>query len=366
MKILHFIYGLNIGGAETFISNLINSKELDFEFHFVIQNPNITNEEIKNYIQSKNLPIVHLIPSFIKNPFSHYHALKKLLKSYDFDVVHIHVNSLMNPIPLVICKSLNIKIIIHSHNTSNSSGGKIVTLLHILSRTLFLNKHQNKIACSESAGKWMFKKYDFNVIDNAINLEKYKYNNFARIKTRRALGISDDVFVIGSVGRLVPQKNFPRLLEIFDYFKSKYPTSKLLIVGDGPQKEQLEKLKLELGLDGVIFVGSKQDPSPYYSSMDCFVMPSLFEGLGFTAIEAQASGLPVIASTGVPNIVNASGNVRFINLKDSNEQWSDALEQIILKFHKHKPDRIELGKKLKGSRFDLSSQSSKMRDMYLK
>lgn len=121
MKILHFIHGLNIGGAESFIRNEMNAMASmpDFKFEFAIQNPNITNSELLAMAGSEN---IHKLPSFPLNIIPQYKALSRLLKTNHYDVVHIHANALVNPVPIDVCKRLSQPAVIHSHSTENGGG----------------------------------------------------------------------------------------------------------------------------------------------------------------------------------------------------------------------------------------------------
>lgn len=363
MKILHFIYGLNIGGAETFINNLVKNSPSGIDHYFVIQNPNITNPSIKYYIDKRKKENLYIIPPFPKASLQQYNKLKHLIMDNDFNWLHIHVNSLINPIPLIVSKRVGINTIVHSHNSNNAAGGSIGKIIHHLNKNLFLRKNVEKVACSEIAGEWMFANKNFRIINNAIDLKLFEFSEVERNRIRAKYSIDSNSIVIGSVGRLHPQKNFNGMLDIFAKYHTLNNNSFLLLVGDGPIIDELKQKTANLKLErNIIFAGSQSNPAPFYSAMDCFLMPSLFEGLGFTAIEAQASGLPVVASTGVPEIVNVSGGVSFIDLKDPLEKWAKTIEDKITKFSSK--DRLQTGQLLKGSSFDIEAQINNILNIY--
>lgn len=361
-RILHFIHGLNIGGAETFLSNLIQNSPSDFEYHFAIQNKNITNPFFLTYIENKN-GILHILPDFTSHPISQYFHLKKLLKYHEFDCIHIHMNALINPIPLIAPINSRTQVIIHSHSSSNNSGGRMAKLIHYINRTIFLNKKQKYVACSNIAGNWMFNEKQFLIINNAVFLDDFQYKKEDRNFIRKKYLIEEDTIIIGTVARLVNQKNIAFLIYLFNELLSKKTNSKLLIVGEGPERGNLEVLAKKLRIESeIIFAGNQFKPTPYYSAMDFFIMPSFFEGLGFTAIEAQASGLPVITSDKVPADICISPLVAQLPLESTYSLWVNKILELLEQTKEI--NRIDVSKYLKGSNFDISVQQEKILSLY--
>lgn len=327
-RVLHFIHGLHIGGAESFITNLIDSLENsnEFNFQFVLQDRDISNAYFRKLkeLSSENF---FFVPAFPFHPISQFYKLKKILKTNSFDAVHIHMNSFVNPIPIIVSHELKIPVIVHSHSTQNFAGGNLGKLIHMINRKLYNKLINLRIACGNEAGNWMFNCNSYTIIHNAINIEKFRYNRENRLIIRDDFKINDETIVIGMVGRLHPVKNHKRAIEIFKEFHSKYSDSKLLIVGDGPLKNELlvfiESLHLK---ENVIFAGAIDEVSPYYSAMDVLIFPSLFEGLSIAGIEAQASGLKIIASDSIAKEMDISKSVDFISLKESNCLWCEKLK----------------------------------------
>lgn len=205
MRILHFIHGLNIGGAESFIRNEIQamSSMTDYTFEFAIQNPNITNTELSAMVRKDQ---IHILPAFPRKPLSQYRALLKLLKSEHYDVVHIHANALVNPIPLQVCNKLSQLAVIHSHSTKNG-GGKQGLLIHNWNRRkVVASPNFKRIACSTAAGEWMFGQSLYRVVYNSIDIKRFLFNDTLRSEIRRRYGVDDDTVLIGSVGRVTPPK----------------------------------------------------------------------------------------------------------------------------------------------------------------
>jgi len=313
IRILHFIYGLHIGGAETFIANTVeNLNSGEFHFDFALQDSNITNKRLLRYISNNNAK-VYVLPRFPFHVCSQYRILSRILETQHYDIVHIHINAALNPVPFLAAKKMPYaKFIVHSHNTSNNRGGFVGLALHKFNRRMLMPTSIIRVACSKLAGQWMFGKAEFHIINNAINPADYSFSMLGRKNIRELYSIPNDYVVLGSIGRLTPQKNHIFMLQVFKLFHSRNPKSKLLIVGEGPLLSELEDQVKEMTISNdVIFAGSQTATQSYYSAIDCFLMPSHFEGLAYTAVEAQANGLPLIASVNVTPESQIADNMMF-------------------------------------------------------
>jgi glycosyltransferase involved in cell wall biosynthesis len=271
------------------------------------------------------------------------------------------MNAFVNPIPAIVASKFPNKVIIHSHSSLNSSGGVIAKFVHKINKSLFLKEKFVRLACSDLAGHWMFGNNTYVVVNNAVDLSRFKFNEQTRQELRHQLGINDE-FVIGHVGRFVEPKNHKLLLKIFANYRREYPTdnAQLVLVGDGPLFEDIKALAEEFGIaDSVHFIGSVDNPEKYYNVFDCFLFPSLFEGLGFVAIEAQACGLPVVASDVIPNDINVGKNVKFVSLSSSLEDWCTAIKDSCNSNH------AMISSSLVGSKFDLTNMVHQMMKIYM-
>ena len=168
----------------------------------------------------------------------------------------------------------------------------------------------------------------FRIIRNGIDLEEYRYRKDVSLELRNILGIPDSAFVIGCVGRVCEQKNYTFAVNVLEKVLEDYPNARLVIVGDGPDKCALEEYITGKGLDrSVMLLGVRDDVNALYSVFDLLLMPSLYEGLPFTGIEAQAAGLPCIYSTGVPRQSDISGTGTFIPLSEGAASWAGTVVQ---------------------------------------
>ncbi|RHF81782.1 MULTISPECIES: glycosyltransferase [Lachnospiraceae] len=218
--------------------------------------------------------------------------------------------------------------VIHAHNNGYNRSfnlkDKIYEKFFHMTKQCYVTDY---LACSDLAGKWLFHTKGFTVIPNAVPFEKYTFSKPLRKKIRKECSIKDSETLYGFCGRLVEQKNPDFLLEIFKYILQKQPTGKLLIVGDGQLREKLEdKIKKEHLDKKVTITGMVPNVEDYMQAMDCFILPSRFEGFGIVLLEAQAAGLPCFTSKNVvPKETNLTGHVRFLGLDDGAKVWADKI-----------------------------------------
>ncbi len=311
------------GGVESVVMNYyrhIDRSKIQFNFICDEDSTNIPYEEIEK-LGGK----VILIPPYQKI-FKYHKKLKKILKEGNYKIVHSHINTL-SVFSLFAAKCAGVPVrIAHSHSTTNKKEKKKNLVKQIL-RPFSKVFATDYMACTEHAGRWLFgnKEYDNGnvyLLNNAIDLDKFKYDEKLRKEKRKELNIKEDTLVIGHVGRFVEQKNHRFLIDIFNEVHKQNKNSVLLLIGQGPLMDEMKQKVDSLGIsDSVKFLGQRKDVSELYNAMDLFLFPSLYEGLGMVLIEAQANGLPCIASTEVPKIADISNNVQFYNLNDSIDIW---------------------------------------------
>ena len=249
----------------------------------------------------------------------------------EWDAIWVNVCSLANIDYLKIAKRYGIKKrIIHSHNSQNMDS-RLRLILHKLNK-LIINKYATDYwACSEDAAHWFYSKDLMKkvvMIHNAIDVERMKFDEQKRRDIREHYGL-DNRFLIGNVGRLHFQKNQEFAIDVFKKYHQDNPDSVLVLVGQGEDEEKLKQKVATCKLEGaVMFTGVQNDIQAWLSSFDLFLFPSRFEGLGIAALEAQANGLPVIASKGViPEEVKINENFLFLDINAGLEQWCYAIAE---------------------------------------
>lgn len=271
--------------------------------------------------------------------FSYLKSLKKIHKQTNYNAIHFNI-SYANFLPILAAKWAGFeRIIVHSHSTEIDDKRKLVRglkkCIHYVGKQLMPVLGTDFLACSQLAGEWMYpenlrERSHYHIAKNAIDLDKYRFNPDIRDKMRNSLGIGASTFCVGHVGRFSYQKNHEFLIQVFAELHRQVPDSCLLLIGghmNGDAYYHNAKIvveRLHLG-DCVKFLGIRKDVPNLMQAMDCFVLPSRFEGLGIVGIESQAAGLPCIVSDRVPQELNICGHVEFISIDFGTLGWVQAL-----------------------------------------
>ena len=320
IRILHIVTYMGRGGLETMLMNYyraIDRTKVQFDF--------LTHRDFRadydDEIEALGGKIFRL-PNL--NPFSRSYlgALDRFFREHpEYRIVHSHLDC-MSAIPLKAAKKHGVPVRIgHAHNSSQPRDAKY--LLKLFYKRMIAGQATQLFACSEEAGRWMFGNADFRVLNNAIDAGKYAFDAAIRSEVRHELGLPADALVVGHVGRFDPQKNHRFLVEIFE----KMPEdARLLLVGDGVLRPDVEQQAEALGIrDRILFTGVRTDVDRLLQAMDVFLMPSLFEGLPVSIVEAQAAGLPCLISDKVPIECKKTELVTQIPLDASPAEWAEAV-----------------------------------------
>ena len=302
-KIKILIIGMSsiVGGVETYIMNLcenIDLKQIQFDFLVPENFDGIYRKKIEKFGGK-----IYEVPNFKKHPLKSFKELKKIYKNEKYDIIHTNLCNSSGVLYVLPAKIINKEtfVIAHSHTSSDKH-----RMQHLIFRPILNIITNERVACSNVAAKWMFgnRKKDVLILNNAVNLEKFGYNEDIRKKVRTQLEI-DDKFVIGHVGRFEQEKNHIFLIEIFNEIHKKNPKTVLMLIGTGSLLQSIKLKAKELNLeDSILFMGICENTYELYQAMDIFVLPSIFEGLPVVGIEAQASGLKCIFSD---NVTRTSG-----------------------------------------------------------
>lgn len=325
IRVLHVVTHMNRGGLETMIMNYyrhIDRNKVQFDF--------LTHREGKkdydDEIEKLGGKIFHL-PSL--NPFSknYLNQLNRFFEEHkEYKIVHSHLDC-MSAYPLKVAKKYGVPVrIAHSHTTSQKKDLKYWVKMY--SKRNIPKYATELFACSENAGRWMFGKENFTVIKNAIDTKKYIYNKDIATAKRKELGVSERL-VIGHVGSFNYPKNHEFLIDIFEEVLKMRKDAVLVLIGKGELerkiKEKVKKRNLE---DSVLFLGIRGDVPELLQTMDVFVFPSLYEGLGIAAIEAQVSGIPCLISDRVPEECQVTSCVTVLPLKKNASIWGKTIVKI--------------------------------------
>lgn len=325
IRVAHVVGKWVGGGVEAVIMNYyrnINHDKIQFDFIFDNDSEGIPYKEIESLGGR-----VILIPPY-QRIFRYHKELKKVLKDGNYKIVHSHIN-VLSVFSLYAAKKAGVPVrIAHSHSTTNKIEWK-KNLLKMLLKPFSKLFATDYFACTEHAGRWLFGDKAFEegkvfILNNAIDLNKFKYDENIRKKKRKELNINEDTLVMGHIGRFVAQKNHEFVIDIFREVHKQNRNSILLLIGQGPLQKEIRQKVNELGLNEcIVFLEQRDDTNELYQAFDIFILPSLYEGLGMVLIEAQASGLPCICSTEVPNSAKVTDNLKFINLLENSEFWKN-------------------------------------------
>jgi glycosyltransferase involved in cell wall biosynthesis len=324
MRIAHVVGGaMNSGGVESFIMNMfeaIDKNHFVFDFVCASEQAGLYDDRIKA-LGGRIYPICvssnRVKNIILKDGYKRY--LNFFLSHRHFDAVHIHTHNCGRYYIAKAAIDAGIKnIVYHIHAMCGNR------LLNFIGRRYLKSKPIKLVACGQAAGRRGYGTAE-EILRNAIDLEKYLFNPDVRDRIRREYKIDDNTVVFGNVARLAPQKNQAFLLDIFSRLRIK---RKLIFIGDGELRAQLEELVKNNGIEDVIFLGNRSDVNELLNCFDVFVLPSVSEGLPITAIEAQANGLSCIFSENVTREVGI-GNTEFIALNQ--EQWIKSLDCVNIK-----------------------------------
>ena len=350
------------GGVEAVVMNYyrhLDHSEVQFDFICDDDSTNIPYDEIEK-LGGK----VILIPPYQK-VFKYQKELRRVLRNGKYKIVHSHINTL-SVFPLYAAKKVGVPVrIAHSHSTTNKKEWKKNLLKQVL-RPFSKKYATNYMCCSELAGRWLFgdKAYDEGkvyLLNNAIDLDKFKYDKKIGDKKRKELGIKEDTIVIGHIGRFVAQKNHIFLIDIFNQFHKKEKNSILLLAGQGPLQEEIKNKVRELGLDdSVRFLGQRNDANELYQAFDVFLLPSLYEGLPVVGVEAQASGLLFFFSDDMTKETKVLDSTVFMSLSNTAEEWTG---EILTNLKDYK--RINTKNEVSDNGFDIEIEARKLEKYYI-
>ena len=354
------------GGAEAMIMNYmrnINRDIIKFDF--------LTNRGYRaayeDEIESLGGKVYHMCPMYPGKFHRYKKEVREFLKEHpEYKIIHSNLEE-RSYLPLKVAKKMGVPVrISHSHNRPLGINPKLIVRYYFRFMLKFYNTHM--FACGEEAGDWLYGKKNrenVTIMNNAVDANQYRYNPEVSKEMKEQLGIEGKK-VIGHVGRFFPQKNHDFLIDIFNEIYKKDKDTVLLLVGGGELddalknqiKEKVKKLGLE---DAVQFLGVREDVDRIVQTFDVFLLPSLFEGLPVTMVEAQAAGLPCVISDKVPIQCDLTGNVWVVPLEEPPEKWADVVLDKANNFEKR-----DTYQQIADAGFDIKSQAKWLEEFYVK
>lgn len=328
LRVLHFQGRMGRGGAETFLMNTyrnLDRKKVQFDFLIYREFKNVKpyHEEIKNLGGR-----IFYVTNPKKNIFKYIKEVKHLLKKESFDIVHSQVFFGGGLNLWLAFRSGIKKRIVHSHATSHEQSQSIMfmTARKILDRLMF-KYATDYLACSYEAGTALYgENHPFIFVPNGIDLEKYHSVPKLKSEIKEQLSINESAFVVGNIGRFELQKNHKFLIDIFKKVIQIKPNSHLLLIGEGSLENEIKTKVKEYNLEhNISFLGVREDIPEVLKAIDVFLMPSLYEGLPISAVEAQAAGNKLVLADTISKETKLTENVQFLSLDNSADYWAKCI-----------------------------------------
>ena len=372
LRVLQYVRVLDNGGIESLIFNLLDKTErnrVNYDFLLLRDQIESHEDDIQKYNSQKIIVNIDLSGNIFSRYKKLYLGLLKYFENCPYKIVHFQAvgTSFGGSLALLAAKKSGIPIrIVHAHSADYKTN--VIRRIDILLGQWFHKKWGTHfMACSDKAAQFSFgKNYKKHckviILNNGIDTDKFRFDEAERIRVRQEYDI-ENKFVIGSIGRLSPQKNHIFMLDVLKEVLKIKDNAVLLVVGSSStnHEEYAEMLKKTIDSSElkkhVIFTGEIKDANRIYNGFDVYLFPSLWEGLGIAAIEAQTNGLPVFASNNVPIEAKITSNFHYLSLEDSAKKWAEKICE-----NCHRKDEYD---KVISAGYDISSSAKKLTQYYL-
>lgn len=354
---------MHAGGKKNLVMEYyrhIDRDKVQFDFFCDTDSNSVPKEEIEALGGR-----VYMIPPY-QNIFANMKAMKKLFKENKYPILHGY-NSTMNIFAMFAGKQCGIPVRINESISMGHKSDKKNILKNVLkpfSKCFATHYMSNGEVC----GRWQFGDNLFDagkvtVFKTVIDTEKHKYEPELREKCRKEFGVEDNI-VIGHIGRFTAQKNTLFIIDIFNEIVKREDKAKLLLIGHGDLEEEMLSKIEDYGIDDhVLFLGKREDIHQFYNAMDCFLLPSLYEGLPVVGVEAECCGLPMFFSTEIPRESSPCDNLGFfVELDKSAEEWAIEVLSETKQAMKSRRSREE---DVKAAEFDSTEEAMKLTQYYL-
>lgn len=357
IRVLQVVPNMNAGGLETLIMNLyrnIDREKIQFDFLLHYDGDFFYSDEIRKL----GGHIYNLTVRDDNNFLKYIRDLDTFFSNHkEYNIVHGHMVSTA-VFYLHYAKKYGCKVrIVHSHNTNTVSGFK--GLVKKMLAKWAVVPANTYFACGELAGKSLYGKKKFVVLNNGIDINRFRYSENIRKEVRKEINIEKN-HVYGHVGRFNMQKNHKFLLEIFKEICKLDDKALLLLVGMGELEEDIFNQAKEMGIfNRIKYLGVRDDVNRLYQAMDIFILPSFFEGFPVVATECQASGLPMLVSDSVTREIKITPCVHFLSLDDDTKKWAKTATEII------KEKRHDYSEEVENSGYEIKNIANKLQNFYI-
>ena len=364
IRVLHSVSNMARAGIETMLMNYyrqMDRERIQFDFLANKPVPGEYDEEIRQMGGR-----VFVSPGLNPLHFPQYKRFvgELLRENPDIKIVHAH-NEAMGYYALKSAQAAGIRVrIAHAHNTQIIRDYKYP--LKMVCKRLLPGAATDYWSCGRDAGIYYYGEKRWResgfILHNAIDLGRFRFQQEVRDNLRGRYGL-ENCFVIGHVGRFNLQKNHTRLLDVFAKIAAQAPDARLVLIGVGELEEATKEKAKALGLqDRVLFLGQMANVNEWYQAMDCFALPSLFEGLPVVGVEAQAAGLPCFFSDHVTDEILLLPSARRLPLADSDDAWA----REILSARAPAPDRAPAADLVRQAGYDIAAEAKKLQERYIR
>lgn len=334
MRVLHITEVLEPAGIESFLMNMyrhIDTDRVQFDFLVTRDQKEYYDDEISQMGGRKYCINCTSTGNTFLRVIQESRSLYRFLVKHPYEIIHLHTCTPLRALYLVAAKAAGVRIrIIHSHSAEVAGKSVIKQMVYAFTRQIIPYFATHYFACSKAASRWLYPKRIWQrdrdwVFYNGIDTDRFAFSEEKRKCYREELGLKNK-YVIIHTGRFLAQKNQAFLVEMFSELFSHCPQAHLLMLGKGELRDQVEQKVRQFGLEEhVTFLGVRNDVAEILSAADCYVMPSLYEGLPVAGVEAQCSGLPCIFSKNVTREVAFSNNVKFLGLDEPISAWVEVI-----------------------------------------
>ncbi len=344
-------------GAETMIMNYVRQLVKYQIFDISILVHGYEKGDYDDELLELGINIIQ-VPIRSRSPLSYKSKIKDVLTKHKFEIVHCNMDASSGDF-LEIAKKCGVPIrIVHSHTTKFQAQTFIKKIIAKNSKRKIPVVATNFLACSKMAGDWMFGTKNYMVLNNAIDLDLYKFNEETRNLVRKQLLLPLDATVLGHIGRFCFEKNHEGLIDIFEKYYKHNDKAILLCIGDGPTKNHIAELAKKKGLSDVVkFLGVRSDIPCLLQAMDVFLLPSLFEGLPVVGIEAQAAGIPCLFSEAVTEEVCLLESSKRVSLNDE-DRWIEEIDNL-------KGKKVVDISPLESAGYSITEEAKKLKNYYM-
>ena len=354
IRVLQCVNNMHRAGLETMLMNYYRHMDRDeIQFDFLTHRPE--RSDYDDEIERLGGRVFYAPRLYPQNYAAYFSFMKVFFREHpEYRIVHAHIDA-MSYLPLLAAKRAGVPIrIAHSHSTSIDRDLKYPIKQGF--RLLLPTAATHRFSCGQAAGEFLFRGKNFKLIPNAVESEKYRPDLLLRARVRAELGLTDKL-VLGHVGRFSYPKNHEFLLDVFAAALRKDENVRLLLIGAGENEAAIREKVRRLSLtEKVLFLGSQAEVARFYQAMDVFVMPSRFEGVPLTGVEAQFAALPCVFSDRVPTEVAFTENCCFLPLAAGADMWADH----VLAHAKDERTAVPLN----GARYDIHAAADMLADTY--